>query len=83
MTILHYYYHAGSGEYCARLKQFTRPQFAYVSDRSSGSTRHRCTISYLKKDGSKKYVDSGYYTTRMSAEEQAAKKILSLENWLP
>lgn len=74
--------HAGSGKYCARLKQHTKPKFDYVTDRSSGSTRHRCTISYLGKDGTKKYVDSGYYTTRASAEEQAAKKVLSHENWL-
>ena len=26
-------------------------------------------------------MDSGYYTTRTSAEEQAAKKILLRENW--
>ena len=26
-------------------------------------------------------MDSGYYTTRISAEEQAAKKILTQENW--
>ena len=58
-----------------------KPQFAYVTDRSSGSTRHRCTISYYK-DGTKNYMDGGYCTTRISAEEQAAKRILKEENWL-
>ena len=76
------FYHAGSGKYCTHLKEHTRPSFEYYNNQSKpGFPYCQCTITYWK-DGSYKRMKSGSCPSIESAEEKAAKKILSQENWL-
>ena len=69
--------------YSDHLKQFTKPQFSFVAEElSSSSKRYLCKISYWN-NGKSKHMDSGgYHLSKLSAQECAAKRTLTREEWL-